>query len=46
MLGQDVLARLAGESGTAVAANRAALDITDPAAGARRPRGRTAPPSW
>ncbi|MET9478352.1 sugar nucleotide-binding protein, partial [Streptomyces sp. NPDC002922] len=31
MLGRDVLARLAGESVTAVAANRVALDIADPA---------------
>ncbi|WP_326814355.1 dTDP-4-dehydrorhamnose reductase [Streptomyces sp. NBC_01763] len=31
MLGRDVLARLAGESVTAVAANRLALDIADPA---------------
>ncbi|MFE6513485.1 dTDP-4-dehydrorhamnose reductase [Streptomyces sp. NPDC057748] len=30
MLGQDVLARLAGEDVTAVAADRAALDIADP----------------
>ncbi|MGW1406123.1 dTDP-4-dehydrorhamnose reductase [Streptomyces sp. NPDC002403] len=30
MLGQDVLARLAGEDVTAVAANRAAVDIADP----------------
>ncbi|GGV77417.1 NAD(P)-dependent oxidoreductase [Streptomyces gelaticus] len=30
MLGQDVLARLAGEDVTAVAADRAAVDITDP----------------
>ncbi|MFG2525371.1 dTDP-4-dehydrorhamnose reductase [Streptomyces sp. NPDC048527] len=31
MLGRDVLARLAGEPVTAVAANRVALDIADPA---------------
>ncbi|MFF1644383.1 dTDP-4-dehydrorhamnose reductase [Streptomyces sp. NPDC058240] len=31
MLGQDVLARLAGEDVTAVAADRAAVDIADPA---------------
>lgn len=30
MLGQDVLARLAGEDVTAVAADRAALDVADP----------------
>jgi dTDP-4-dehydrorhamnose reductase len=31
MLGQDVLARLAGTDATAVAADRAALDVADPA---------------